>query len=1634
MSAGLLSVAPPGYAVPAATASDAPASTVAERERQETTRALKEAKRTGKPVELVSRRTETDEVFVNPDGTARVDRALLPVRVHQGGKLVDIDPELAARTDGRIVPKASAMAVSFSGGGDDAFATMLREGRTVSLTWPHGKLPKPTVSGRTATYANVLPGVDLTATADDVSFSHALVVKTPAAAKNPAVRSVEFGLATRGLTLAKGTAGEIVAKTPSRNSLFVAPQPQMWDSAGSETATPVDTKTPKEAKPAARSLQDALDGATEGSRQAKLGVKLGAGKLTLTADTRLLDDPKTVYPVVIDPRWAPDAWKNAWSIAYKHTAYANSENTVYYNGGTISDYARVGYANDTTKGGTVRANTYFNIPVASLWNKQIIKSTLRIKQTHAGSWSCNSGDVQVRTIGKTLPKNITYNNQPAWGALVDSSGESFGGRNCPADTAGLVEFDVTTAIADAVGDGWGNWAFVLSSKSNTIDTSWRKFDPNSTRVSTYYNTLPTKPKLSIDPLVPCAGGAIGTSDEIVLRANGFKDAEDVNLKVEFRYALTTSKTFVSKTVSVGSGGTALLRIAAGTTLTQGTYWYDAIVKDGIGNSPWAGRCSFTYDRTPPQYQPKVTSVEFPEGVTTACENQTPTSTCVMPARTEGTFTFEAGIPVGEPNDVVEYVWYTDSDTRERSVKPANTGGPASVKLRPMNAGPQNLYVRSQDAAGNSSRWKTYPFVPTRSADRDGLGDLNGDTNVDLVTVDPGSGALWTYAGRGDGTFGTGQQASASSFKGGPVTNGGSWDDLDYYEDVLSLQSAPDKAGVFELWVHRGDGGGKLKTGDGAARRLQTPDEDNTENGVSTSENAHWRNGAEILSVPSFNDDSGPQGEPDGVISGDDYPDLLVKEGANLWLYLGTRGGSLFVLSPIALGNADWQNMTLMNPGDLNKDNLPEIWARDTVNGTIHQYTSRLADPVEYNIRVDLTVYGDAAVRATSIGTGFKGSDYPHLTTTGDFEHDGHADLWSRDGAGRTIEFPGRVPVDGHAFGPARLLVTTGYSWNQCEDVPAASGTGVFPVCGPILGKYKSLGGATGFGKPTSGVTSVADGGRYVNFAQPGTTATDRAISWSNATGAWSVRDGMFAKWTSIGRETGVLGYPTSDEQPTHVGDGAYITFSKAGKAGAIYWKNGIEGHAIRGGIYSQYLKLGGVAVYGYPTGDETATASKPGAVQQFRSVNSATDNVSFYWSNTTGAWPVLGAIRSHWLSQGGHTGSLGFPVSAEYEVVASGQRSDFQTGYVRWYRESGQVASHAPTDRTAHLRTDLAGDYDGDGRTDVLTVYNYQKDSIGLYVAKAKVTDANDPLGGHSTPQEYRTENPGDWNYSHSKWTSGDFDGDGRTDVLGFYGYSNGRVTAFSYLTQAAGPPVQRSSINIASGWSWAASTPMAGDLNGDGRDDLVFVYDYGNGVMGVHKALARTDGTFDNPVLSYKSNPGNWWSANARYTVGDTNGDRRDDLIAFYGYSTGEARLFTFIAQEDGTLGFPLGSWSVPAGTWERERLKMTTADFNKDGRQDLGVMYGYDDGRTEIRIFHARADGGFDRFVTPYASIPGEWYATSTGNLVSGDVNADGRPDISVSYNYAVGTTRIYTFYGNEAGGVGSPVPTWYARAGTW
>jgi hypothetical protein len=209
--------------------------------------AVRQAHESGKQVEVGSLLGETSEVYAQPDGTFEAVEHLRPVRTRRNGSWVDIDSTLVKRADGTIAPVASTVDLAFSGGGDGPMATMVRAGRKLSLSWPT-PLPAPALSGSTATYKDVITGVDLQLRADVDGFSHLLVVKTREAAQNPQLSKLKFTTATTGVTVHEDADGGLQAvDAGGGGTVFEAQQPLMWDSAKDSVTAGVAAKKDRSA-------------------------------------------------------------------------------------------------------------------------------------------------------------------------------------------------------------------------------------------------------------------------------------------------------------------------------------------------------------------------------------------------------------------------------------------------------------------------------------------------------------------------------------------------------------------------------------------------------------------------------------------------------------------------------------------------------------------------------------------------------------------------------------------------------------------------------------------------------------------------------------------------------------------------------------------------------------------------------------------------------------------------------------------------------------------------------------------------------------------------------------------------------------------------------------------------------------------------------------------------------------------------------------------------------------------------------------------------------------------------------------------------------------------------------------------
>ncbi|MGI8753314.1 MAG: L,D-transpeptidase family protein [Acidimicrobiales bacterium] len=149
-----------------------------------------------------------------------------------------------------------------------------------------------------------------------------------------------------------------------------------------------------------------------------------------------------------------------------------------------------------------------------------------------------------------------------------------------------------------------------------------------------------------------------------------------------------------------------------------------------------------------------------------------------------------------------------------------------------------------------------------------------------------------------------------------------------------------------------------------------------------------------------------------------------------------------------------------------------------------------------------------------------------------------------------------------------------------------------------------------------------------------------SIYWTATTGAWSIHGAIRDHWASMGWERSVLGYPTSDETVASDTVGRYNSFAN----GRLYWSPSTGAWSVGGAILLHYLALGGAAgIIGYPVTDESGTPDGVGRFNHF----SGSGGASIYWTPTTGAWSVAGSIRGHWAYLGWEQGPMGYPTTDE---------------------------------------------------------------------------------------------------------------------------------------------------------------------------------------------------------------------------------------------------------------------------------------------------------------------------------------------------------------------------------------------------
>ncbi|MFE9879214.1 DNRLRE domain-containing protein [Streptomyces sp. NPDC005784] len=691
------------------------------------------ARLSGKKVEALSERTETSTTWVNANGSLTTELSAGPVRFKDAGKWRSVDLDLRA-VGGRVEPKAHPRGLSL-GGGQAASAVKrsvspessthdlvtLGEGdRQIALQWK-GDLPKPKLKGNRATYAGAASGADVVVEATRTGFEQYVVLNS----RPGGGYSYTLPLKAKGLKVRQLKDGSLLFTDKKGKKQATMPAPVMWDA-----------------------QVDKVSG--EHTHRAPVKVKVvrakGTINLVFTPDAKFLADPKTQYPVTVDP--STSALSNVFDT------YVQQGETVDWSTDVELDMGNPG----TTNGdGTPRtARSFINWNTKPISDSLVSSAKLSLWNFHSGNTDCAAYPWGVYSTA-TASTASRWTSQPTWPATASAtSTETKGNPGCTSAPDGWVNADVTNLVqtwasAKNVTSGMG-----LRAPSETATAQWKRFNSanaasNPPKLTVTYNY---RPKTGTDqqagpPFFQDASGAWYVNTTTPTLSDTFIDAN--NDKVDGTFEVddaTTNAQVGNYLVSpyVPSGQPASVTVPSGLLTNGKTYKFRTNPYDGLHyNNDWSAYATFTVDTSAPSAPTAVTSTDYPS------------ASWVKGAGQAGVF--KVTPPSGDQNGIE---WSLDGTTWTKV--PTSGTTPVSITVKPAKAGTNTLQVRATDKADNKSEATTYTFhvgpggvtnpdEGTRTAARLPLTAEADGSKFDKVTFSwrRGEADTWTIIPTGDVT-------------------------------------------------------------------------------------------------------------------------------------------------------------------------------------------------------------------------------------------------------------------------------------------------------------------------------------------------------------------------------------------------------------------------------------------------------------------------------------------------------------------------------------------------------------------------------------------------------------------------------------------------------------------------------------------------------------------------------------------------------------------------------------------------------------------------------------------------------------------------------------------------------------------
>ncbi|GGG66301.1 ATP/GTP-binding protein [Kocuria dechangensis] len=254
------------------------------------------------------------------------------------------------------------------------------------------------------------------------------------------------------------------------------------------------------------------------------------------------------------------------------------------------------------------------------------------------------------------------------------------------------------------------------------------------------------------------------------------------------------------------------------------------------------------------------------------------------------------------------------------------------------------------------------------------------------------------------------------------------------------------------------------------------------------------------------------------------------------------------------------------------------------------------------------------------------------------------------------------------------------------------------------------------------------------------------------------------------------------------------------------------------------------------------------------------------------------------------------------------------------------------------------------------------------------------------------------WRVDQHPRLLGDVNGDGRADIVGFA--SEGTYVSYGQANNTFTPAARKiDEFGANQGWRVDQHPRLLGDVNGDGQADVV-----GFASEGTYVSYGRPNSTFSavaRKVDEFGANQG-WRVDQHPRLLGDVNGDRRADVVGFASEGT-----YVSYGQANNTMtpaARKVDEFGVNQG-WRVDQHPRLLGDINGDRRADvvgfanIGVYVSYGQANNTL--------GAPTKVLNTYGYNSG-WRVQRHLRLI-GDIDGNRREDI---VGFGSSRTYIHTF----------------------